>query len=190
MPWSTRHEHTPIQPHRFFPGEDLHRDSRPVKCDLEHRAFDGSIVHDLPRASQGSRGGGAFDRIADDRRKRPSAGACRRYGPGIREFAASLGRFRDDLPIRPVFDRNVFDPTLEDDGRNFLGIDPAQTRGALDRTNNAIASVAARHGTLVDLHAHFVTGEESCFTRTIEPSLIGASEVRRCFLDKILGNPI
>lgn len=111
-------------------------------------------------------------------------------GPGIREFAALLDRFLDDLPIRPLFIGNVFDRTLGDDGRNVLGIDPAQARCALDRMNNAIASVATHHGTLVDLYAHFLTGEESRFTRTIEPSLIGASEVRRCFLDKILGNPI
>ena len=49
--------------------------------------------------------------------------------------------------------------------------------------------MAARHGTLVDLHAHFLTGDRSWFEMNIEPSLTGASEVRRCFLDKILGGP-
>jgi hypothetical protein len=48
--------------------------------------------------------------------------------------------------------------------------------------NAAIAAVALRHGQLVDLHAHFLTGDPSWFTWTIEPSLRGASEVRRCFL--------
>jgi hypothetical protein len=43
-------------------------------------------------------------------------------------------------------------------------------------------SPASRYGVLVDLHAHFLTGDPSWFTRTIEPSLRGASEVRRCFL--------
>jgi hypothetical protein len=49
--------------------------------------------------------------------------------------------------------------------------------------------VAACYGTLVDLRAHFLTGDESWFERNIEPSLTGASEVRRCFLEKIPGGP-
>jgi len=39
---------------------------------------------------------------------------------------------------------------------------------------------------LVDLHAHFLTGDPSGFTQTIEPSLTGASEIRCCFLRAIL----
>ena len=35
---------------------------------------------------------------------------------------------------------------------------------------------------LADLHAHFLTGDPSWYTQTIEPSLVGASEVRRVFL--------
>jgi acyl-CoA thioesterase-1 len=50
------------------------------------------------------------------------------------------------------------------------------------RVNTVIGSLAARYGRLVDLHAHFLTGDPPWFTRTIEPSLIGASEVRRAFL--------
>ncbi|HEX5749153.1 MAG TPA: hypothetical protein VFZ09_23120 [Archangium sp.] len=34
---------------------------------------------------------------------------------------------------------------------------------------------------LIDLHAHFLGGEASWFTSTIEPSPRGASEVRRCY---------
>jgi hypothetical protein len=34
----------------------------------------------------------------------------------------------------------------------------------------------------VDLHAHFLTGDPSWFTKEVEPSLTGASEVRRAFL--------
>jgi hypothetical protein len=41
-------------------------------------------------------------------------------------------------------------------------------------------------GALVDLHAHFLTGDPSWFAYTIEPSLRGASEARRCFLPYLL----
>jgi hypothetical protein len=37
----------------------------------------------------------------------------------------------------------------------------------------------------VDLHRHFLIGEPSWYTCTIEPSLRGASEIRRCFLDAL-----
>ena len=49
------------------------------------------------------------------------------------------------------------------------------------------ATVAARYGALADVHAHFLTGDASWFTSTIEPSLRGASEVRRIFLRQVLG---
>jgi acyl-CoA thioesterase-1 len=48
-----------------------------------------------------------------------------------------------------------------------------------------LAAIAARHDRLADLHAHFLRGDPSWFTNTIEPSLIGASEVRRVFLDAL-----
>jgi hypothetical protein len=51
--------------------------------------------------------------------------------------------------------------------------------------NEVIARAARRHGRLVDLHAHFLRGNPDWFTRTIEPSLRGASEVRRAFLHEI-----
>jgi len=46
----------------------------------------------------------------------------------------------------------------------------------------ALADLAGRYGKLVDLHAHFLTGDPSWYTSTIEPSLRGASEIRCCFL--------
>ncbi|MBA2565084.1 MAG: hypothetical protein H0V09_06635 [Gemmatimonadetes bacterium] len=52
--------------------------------------------------------------------------------------------------------------------------------------NEVLARLATRYGRLVDLHAHFLTGDPSWFTRTIEPSLRGASEVRRAFLGDVL----
>ncbi len=43
--------------------------------------------------------------------------------------------------------------------------------------NGVIAELAKRSGALVDLHAHFLTGDSSWFTQIIEPSLQGASEI-------------
>jgi hypothetical protein len=45
-----------------------------------------------------------------------------------------------------------------------------------------LAKAAERYGTLIDLHAHFLTGDSTWCAQIIEPSLRGASEVRRCFL--------
>lgn len=82
---------------------------------------------------------------------------------------------------------NVYDPTIGDDRRNFVGVDPAVARTNLQRMNTMIEKIANRYGHVVDLHAHFLTGEPSWFTATIEPSLRGASEVRRAFLPYVLG---
>jgi hypothetical protein len=103
-------------------------------------------------------------------------------GPGLRAFAAALEAFLRALPLRPVLLGTVYDPTFGDDARNFLGVPAQLARANHRRVNEAIATLAARHGRLVDLHAHFLRGDPSWFTRTIEPSLTGASEVRRAFL--------
>ena len=92
------------------------------------------------------------------------------------------------------FVANVYDPTLGDDDRDPLGVPPSQRpqyRAAYERLNSAIAAVTtAKRGAavaplLVDLHAHFLRGDESWFTRTIEPSERGAREVANAFLAQI-----
>lgn len=80
---------------------------------------------------------------------------------------------------------NVYDSTFGDDRRNFLGVDPIQARTNHRRVNIVPAELAARYGALVDLHTHFLKGDPAWFTQTIEPSLIGASQVRRAFLGPI-----
>jgi hypothetical protein len=60
---------------------------------------------------------------------------------------------------------------LGDDNRNFLGVESAIARQNLQRMNTMIQEIANRYGQLVDLHAHFLTGDLSWFTATIEPSL-------------------
>jgi len=86
-----------------------------------------------------------------------------------------------------LFVANVYDPSFGDDSNNFLGVDPGIARRAHRRVNEILAAETARvGGCLVDLHSHFLSGKPSWFTRQIEPSLVGASEVRRAFLDEIV----
>ena len=80
----------------------------------------------------------------------------------------------------------VYDPTFGDDARNFLSVEAGLARANLNRMNAVIAQLAARYGQLVDLHRHFLGGDPSWFTHTIEPSLRGASEVRAAFLPAVL----
>lgn len=66
----------------------------------------------------------------------------------------------------------------------FRGRD-LSSRGPARLDHRAIAARACGRSSrrsAVDLHAHFLGGDPSWFTLTIEPSLIGASEVRRAFL--------
>ena len=165
-----------------FRGKDL-QSRGPAR--LEHRAVDGATVDDLARQASGLRAsdpGAALLTIGGNDLLRGLAGDS---GAGMRRFEATLGQFLNALPIRPVLLGSVYDPTFGDDARNFLDVAPALARDNLRRVNDIVASFAAREGGLADLHAHFLRGDPSWFTRTIEPSLIGASEVRRVFLPMI-----
>lgn len=165
-----------------FRGHDL---SSRGPAQLVHRAEDGATVASLPRQAQNltimepslallTIGGNDLIRgLSTDR------------GPGLHAFIAALDDFLGQLPIRPVLLGTVYDPSFGDDARNFLGVDPVIARANHRRVNQAIAAMASRYGALVDLHAHFLTGDPTWFTHTIEPSLTGASEVRRCFLQAV-----
>ena len=100
--------------------------------------------------------------------------------------AQALESFLHALPIRPVFLSNVYDPTLGDDGLNFLGIEPSLIRQSYRLMNDVLAELARRYGDLVDLYTHVLSGDPSWYTQIIEPSLRGASEIRRCFLRQVL----
>jgi acyl-CoA thioesterase-1 len=171
-----------------FRGRDLAA-RRGAAVRLVHRAVDGSTSADLER----QRPDGA-DVVAGE----PAVAivtiggndllrglAAERDEGGVRRFAETLERFAAALPVRPIVFGTVYDPTFGDDRKNFLGVPPAIARAALGRVNDAIRAVAWRHGRLADLHAHFLRGDPSWFTNTIEPSLRGASEVRRVFLDAV-----
>jgi acyl-CoA thioesterase I len=166
-----------------FRGRDLaaHGPAR-----LEHRAVDGATVAALPAQARGLAVAEPAVALVTIGGNDLLAGLVVDSGPGIDAFATMLDAFLQQLPIRPVYLGNVYDPTFGDDSRNFLGIAPALARRNHQRLNAALAAIAPRFGALVDLHAHFLTGDPSWYVHTIEPSLRGASEVRRCFLPHVL----
>jgi hypothetical protein len=161
-----------------FRGRDL---SSHGKARLIHRAVDGAIVGDLPMQAEGIADPGPAIAIltigGNDVLKNLGNPRC------LATFEDELARFVDALPIRPILLGNVYDPSIGDDANNFLNLAPVVMHA---RINGAIAAVAQRYGQLVDLHAHFLTGDQSWFAQTIEPSLRGASEVRRSFLPLVL----
>ena len=167
---------------RLFPefqGQDL-VSRGPAR--LEHHAVDGATVASLSSQSRSLNPSGSSVAILTVGGNDLLQGLLVDRGPGIEVFASALDTFVRDLPIRPVLIGNVYDPTFGNDALDFTGVEPSLARESLRRVNASIAAVAARHGTLVDLHAHFLGGDPSWFSHTIEPSLRGASEIRRCFL--------
>ena len=172
---------------RLFPefrGQDLLSLVGPAR--LIHHAQDGATVSSLPAQTHRLTVEGEAIALVtiggNDLLSRPDMG----QGPEVQRFAEALERFLQALPIRPVFLGNVYDPTFGDDRRNFLDIDPSIARQSHRLVNEVIATLATRYGALVDLHAHFLTGDASWFTQIIEPSMRGASEIRRCFLHQVL----
>lgn len=165
-----------------FRGRDL---SARGPARLAHRAVDGATVAGLPVQAQDVSPRGESVAILTVGGNDLLQGLLLDRGPEIDAFAVTLEAFVASLPIRPILLGNVYDPTFGDDSLNFTGVSPGLARHSHRRLNRLIAEVAARYGALVDLHAHFLTGDPSWFTGIIEPSLRGASEVRRCFLQHL-----
>jgi acyl-CoA thioesterase I len=166
-----------------FQGQDL---SSYGPAQLEHRAVDGATVASLPAQARNLAPTDKAVAILTVGGNDLLRGLIVDRGPGIDAFAAVLDVFLRDLPIRPVLLGNVYDPTFGDDALNFTGVDPALARENHRRVNAVIAELASKYGALVDLHTHFLSGDMTWCTHTIEPSLRGASEVRRCFLPHLL----
>jgi lysophospholipase L1-like esterase len=167
-----------------FAGQDL-RSRGPAR--LEHRARDGATVAGLLAQARGLQVEGRTMALLTIGGNDLLQGLILDHGPGIEVFAAALDAFLRDLPIRPVLIGTVYDPSFGDNQRDFLGVDPTIARANHARVNTVLAEMAERYGALVDLHAHFLLGDPSWFAQTIEPSLTGASEVRRFFLPFVLG---
>ena len=166
-----------------FQGQDL---SSYAPAQLEHRAVDGATVTSLPAQARNVVSNEKTVAILTVGGNDLIRGLIVDRGPGIDAFATMLDAFLRDLPIRPVLLGNVYDPTFGDDALNFTGVEPSLARENHRRVNAAIAELAGRYGALVDLHTHFLTGDPSWCTHIIEPSLRGVSEVRRCFLPRLL----
>ncbi len=165
-----------------FKGCDL---SSFQPAQLDHRAQDGGRVEDLPRQARGLQRSGPAVALVTVGGNDLLTGLAADRGEGIFRFRELLDAFLHALPVRPILLGTVYDPTFGDDSRNFLGVEARIARGNLNRMNAIISDLAPRYGQLVDLHGHFLTGDPSWFTRTIEPSLRGASEVRAAFLPAV-----
>jgi acyl-CoA thioesterase I len=171
---------------RLFPefkGKDV---SSQREARLEHRAVDGATVQGLPAQARGLQISGPAVAMLTIGGNDLLRGLVTDTGPGIRQFAQSVEAFLNALPVRPVLVGNVYDPSFGDDRNNFVGVEPRIARENHTRVNEVLAEMGEKYGALVDLHAHFLKGDPSWFTYTIEPSLTGASEVRRDFLPHIL----
>ena len=166
-----------------FKARDL---SSTAPARLDHRARDGATVNDLSRQARGFHPAGPAVALLTVGGNDLLTGLAADRGEGISRFEETLDKFLHALPVRPVLLGTVFDPTFGDDSRNFLSVDARIARPNLNRINRVIADLAARYGQLVDVHGHFLRGDPSWFTRTIEPSLRGASEVRAAFLPAVL----
>ncbi len=166
-----------------FQGQDL---SSHGPAQLDHRAVDGATVASLPAQARNMTPTGKAAAILTVGGNDLLRGLLVDRGPGIAAFATALDTFLRDLPVRPVLLGNVYDPTFGDDALNFTGVEPNLARENHRRVNAVITELASRYGALVDLHAHFLRGDPTWCTQTIEPSLRGASEVRRCFLPHLL----
>lgn len=167
---------------RLFPefkGRDLQSRGG---AKLDHRARDGARIDGLAmqtRTMSVARNAVALVTIGGNDLLGGLAGD---KGQGLKAFEATLDAWLRALPIRPVLLGNVYDPTFGDDSQNFLRWEAKTARANLKRMNELLGTLASRYGKLADIHAHFLKGDPSWYVHTIEPSLKGASEVRRVFL--------
>ena len=155
--------------------------ARELGIEAQRHAVDGATVGSLQRQRRGARVAPEDVIIVTIGGNDLLGGLILDEGAGIAAFGDALDAFLATLPRGRVLLGNVYDPTCGRDEANFLPVPPAQGRAALARMNATLATLAARHGRLVDIHAHFLQGDASWFTRVIEPSARGAVEVARAF---------
>ena len=162
-----------------FAGRDL---AARGSAHLEHRAVDGATVEGLAAQARGLKRAEPSIALVTIGGNDLLRGLAADGGRGIARFEATLSGVLRELPIDRIVLGTVYDPTFGDDARNFLGVPAGLARANHRRVNDVIRGLGARHGGVADIHAHFLTGDPTWYTRTIEPSLVGASEIRRVFL--------
>jgi len=86
-------------------------------------------------------------------------------GPAISAFEHALDQ-SPQAADSPGPARHRLRPDLRRCARNFLGVAAKVARANHGRDNDVIARLAQRHGRLVDLHAHFLSGDPSWFAQT------------------------
>ena len=106
-------------------------------------------------------------------------------GHGLDHFRCLVEAHLTFVADAQIFIGNVYDPFFGSEAKmNIIG-DARELQANLKAVNDTIAELATKYGTLVDIHRHFLGGRPDWFAWTIEPSLIGASEIRRKFMDAI-----
>ena len=170
-----------------FRGRDL---ASRGSARLEHHAVDGSTVEDLKDQPRGLEVEGPALALLTIGGNDLLQGLAHERGPDLRAFARLLEEWFQALPDPPVLRWEYLRSPRSATTRTTSSAPVSTWRWSGPATGASMPCSPKRPGaggSLVDLHGHFLTGDPSWLVRDIEPSLIGASEVRRCFLDKILG---
>lgn len=176
-----------------FAGEDLQSlGVGPVT--LAHRARDGAVLHGLraqfPRKSQPDHACAVITIGGNDLLQGllfvPEQRRDAVWGDWFRDFEAAIA----ECPVRTRFVGTVYDPTFRDpatEARWGFGDAAEFLRARLVSFNEQLCERAQRAGAIpVDIHGHFLSGDPSWVVQEIEPSVRGASEVRRAFLHPVL----
>lgn len=169
-----------------FHGRDMFSKDEDAVTDL--RAYDGSVVDGLIEQVEDLEVEGPAIALLTIGSNDMLSGLFLDDGSGFEEFAQKLKRFLDQLPIRPVLIGTVFDPSFGDDSTSMFGEDSTIPRTNLARMNAILTQFGNAYGAVVDLHGHFLKGQPDWLISMVEPSLVGASEIRRCFLEVIEAN--
>lgn len=180
-------------------GQDLATMRWGTRVFLDHRATDGATADDLlaqtvdldvdpdvEHIALVSIGGNDLLTHMNPLRGLDFDAALAIFDQQVEQFLAQV-----DMPTYLL---NVYDPSFGDDTNNILGVPdyllaaiaPEYRKRHVAVNNNLLLQAARSDATLIDMHKHFLAGESTWYTNVIEPSVQGASEIRRLFLDSYL----
>jgi acyl-CoA thioesterase-1 len=174
-----------------FVGEDL-RSVGPVT--LAHRARDGAVLHGLraqyPRKAQPESACAIITIGGNDLLQglisRPEDQLRAAWNAWMDDFEHAIR----ECPVPTRLVGTVYDPTFRDptiEARWGFGSLTELVRARLVAFNAQLAERTLRAGAVpVDIHGLFLSGDPSWVVEEIEPSIRGASEVRRAFLHPLL----